>query len=317
MRICEAPGEKEMNTALAVQPKNRALPRPAASKHETKTIRRIFSNDELIERFDSWLLICGMSPNTRTGYIHTARQFGKFLVDRPLTSVTKEDVRGFLACLYERNLAPATLACRHFALRTFFHFLQLGEQVVASPPQFIQTRKIPKRLPKPLSPDEIERLIAAAPEPRDRAVIEVFYATGVRISELAALCIEDVNLGGRVATATVRKGKGGKDRVVGIGRPAVRALREYLSGRMRGRVFPVSSRQIRRIVRDAATRAGLGRVHPHQLRHSFATHCLNHGMDIRYVQEILGHSNLMATQKYLHVAIANLQRTHAKFHPRG
>jgi site-specific recombinase XerD len=366
-----------------------AISRPAKSGAGGYACRRIFDNSQLIERFGKWLVICGHAENTRVNYTVAARQFAKFLVDKPLTAATKEDVRAFIGSLYTKGLAATTIQARLDALRTLGDCLQLGSQVRASVPRYILRRKLPKHLPKALSEEQIERLFAAATAPRDRAILELLYAAGLRVSELASLRIEDVDLHGR--SLTVRCGKGGKDRIALFGRPAARALREYLGERDRGFVFlsegrqqrggvsrhhgvwwgfyrdyrepPVNGkriqrqvrlgdyelptkerarqaldaylagkrvalarpkrdtalcvRQTRRVVADTAKRAGLGRVHPHQLRHSFATHCLNHGMDIRFVQELLGHSSLVATQKYLHLATANLQRVHAQFHPRG
>jgi site-specific recombinase XerD len=277
--------------------------------------RRVFDNGQLLDRFDKWLLICGMSPNTRIGYLEAAKQFAKFLLDRPLTSATKADVLGYVCQLYARNLAPATMSNRHFALRTFFHFLRLGDQVVVSPPHKVQTRKLPKRLPRAKSEEEMCRIITAADSPRNRAILELLYASGLRVNELAHLRVEDLSLDAR--TLRVNRGKGDKDRIALFGLKAARALRDYLGDRQTGPLFGITSRTIWRVVVQAAKRAGVHQVSPHTFRHSFATHLLNRGTDIRYVQELLGHTSLVATQKYLHVAIANIQRTHAQFHPRG
>jgi site-specific recombinase XerD len=239
-----------------------------------------------------------------------------------------------------------------------------------------------------LSEDEVKLLIGAARTPRERAILELGYASGLRVAELAKLRIEDVNLKAR--SLIVIEGKWGNDRVGLFGRPAAAALREYIgdratgylfvqqSGRQRGglwrdrhygiwfgqwrendktgkrvmrtvrlgdyelptrerarqvldtylaRKLPhektpkgrgrLNTRTLYRIIVQAAKRAGLSGVHPHTLRHSMATHCLNHGMDIRHVQELLGHTGLGVTQKYLHLATEDLQRVHAKFSPRG
>lgn len=345
-------------------------------------VRRVFNNDQIIERFEKWLLICGKSQSTRISYRNAARQFAKFLVDKPLTAMTKEDVRAFLGSLYTKGLRATTIQGRLIALRALGDCLQLGGQVRVSVPRYILSRKLPKRLPHAMSEEEIQKLIAAARTPRDLAILELGYASGLRVSELANLRIEDVNLKAR--SLTVRCGKGGKDRIGLFGRPAAAALLEYLGDRSSGFVFvpedhtqrggvwrnpwktwwgiwvetlpsggrkrhcvrlgdceiptkerarqaladylkgklpptpppkadhPLSIRQIRRDVVDAAKRAGLTGVHPHILRHSCATHCLNHGMDIRHVQELLGHTSLVATQKYLHLATAALKKIHTK-----
>lgn len=306
--------QKNLPHYLAVVP-SRARTLATASPTTNHACRRVFNNDQLIERFEKWLLMCGLAVNTRVSYTRTAKEFGGFLADKPITSATREDLRGYIWELYARNLAPTTLSQRHFALRTFFEFLTLGNQVTVSPAHQVQSRKLPKRLPRAKSEEEIGRIIDAADTPRNLAILELLYATGLRVSELANLQIEQINL--RDTSLTVRRGKGGKDRVGFFGRKAAAALKRYLGARCHGSVFGLTSRGIARVVEKAAACAGVDGVSPHTFRHSFATHLLNHGTDIRYVQELLGHENLRATQRYLHVATANLQRTHAKFHPRG
>jgi site-specific recombinase XerD len=298
-----------------------------------------------------------------------------------------EDVRMFLAHLFDRNLQSSTIQGRLFALRVFYDFLNLGGQVSTVPPRYVLTRKVPKRLPHAISEEEIDRLIAAASNSRDMALLELGYATGMRRSELANLRVEDVNLESR--TLIVREGKGGSDRLALFGQKAADALRNHLGARTTGHVFQplqagggvsrdrhgawrgywyerdangwrkvksvrlgdyelptvararealrhylernvdprhfqipakdrkLSDKQIERIIKQAARRAGLKDIHPHVLRHSCATHCLNHGMDVRFVQELLGHASCGTTAKYLHVAITGLQMTHGKFHPHG
>jgi len=376
-------------TDLVNLSKNRALPRLQSS--EAKSIRRIFNNDQLIERFGRWLQVCGKAENTRINYVLAAKQFAKFLVNKPLTAATKEDVRAWIFSLYTRPLAPATIQHRLDSIRVLFDCLQLGGQVRASVPRYILRRKLPKRLPHAISEEEIERLIAAARTPRERALIELGYASALRVSELAHLNVEDLNL--RARSLIVRRGKGGNDRVGLFGKQAAEALQEYLGGRQSGPLFiaqpkvqgggvsrdrrgtwrgywredsdngrrrmrsvrlgdydlPTKQRarealkeflayqlsralsragrpsskgrlSVRGLYRDivkVAKRAGISGVHPHTLRHSCATHCLNRGMDIRFLMEVLGHTSLIATQKYLHLATANLKKTHDKFFPRG
>jgi len=360
---------------------------PVPPANPCGNIRRVFNNDQYIERFDKWLLICGRSENTRTTYITAARQFASFLVNKPVTAATKDDVRDFIGSLYVRSFASATMQCRLDALRVFFDFLHLGGRVRDSVPRRILRRKLPKRLPHAKSKEEIVRILNAAETPRDRAILEMLYATGLRVSELAHLRAEDIHFqDGTVGTVTVRMGKGGKDRPAYFGKSASKALREYLQTRSSGFVFspgrvphggvsrdqwgtwwgfwreteatgrramqsvrlgdyelptkekaraalsshlrgklppespaekPLTTRTIWRIVVEAANRAGVTGMHPHVFRHSMATHLLNSGVDIRFIQEFLGHTSLVATQKYLHVATAHLQATHTKFHPRG
>jgi integrase/recombinase XerD len=375
-----------MRTHLVNLSKKRALPRLPGS--EPTSIRRIFNNDQLIERFGRWLLVCGKAENTRVSYVFTAKQFAKFLVNKPLTAATKEDVRDFIGSLYCKGFAASTMQGRLDALRVLFDCLELGGQVRASVPRFVKRRKLPHRLPHAISEEEMERLIAAARTPRERALIELGYASALRISELAHLNVEDLNL--RARSLIVRRGKGGDDRVGLFGTQAAEALREYLGDRQTGPLFvaepkvqqggvfrgkygdwwgqwreldatgkkrvlrsirlgdydigtrerarealqdylaykltrdvrPVPTRRLstRSLYRDivrVAKRAGISGMHPHVLRHSCATHCLNRGMDIRFLQDLLGHTSLMATQKYLHLATANLKNIHDKFFPRG
>jgi integrase/recombinase XerD len=354
-----------------------------ASDHR---IRRVFDNRQIIEKFDEWLMICGKAKNTRESYTLAAKQLGKFLLDKPLTAITKEDVRGFIGFLYTKGFAASTIQTRLDALRCLGDCLQLGGQTRASVPRYLLRRKLPKRLPPVKSEKEIQRLIAATRTPRDLAIMELGYASGLRVDELANLYVEDVNLRGR--SLIVRQGKGGDDRIALFGRSAADALRAYIGDRMSGRVFlqhprrqrggvwkdhasagwwgrwceldengkrvmrdvrlgdydipnkerarialdaflagklpargpdkePLGKKGIYRVIVAAAKRAGIPGVHPHILRHSCATHCLNHGMDIRHVQEMLGHTSLVATQKYLHVSTVNLKRIHTKFFPKG
>lgn len=369
-------------------PKLAIVPSPA-SDHR---IRRIFDNSQIIERFDEWLMICGKSQHTRDSYTLAAKQLGKFLVNKPLASITKEDVRGFIGSLYTKGFAASTMQVRLDALRSLGDCLQLGGQVRASVPRYLLRRKLPKRLPPVKSEKEIERLIAATRTPRDLAIIELGYASGLRVNELAKLRIEDVNL--RARSLIVRQGKGGDDRIALFGRPAADALGNYFGKRISGPAFvrqqqrgtvkkhwntwwgkwgetdkhgervlqkngrrvvrhirlgdfpnkerahqaleafiradknrtihpekistdALTTRQIYRVIVKTAKRAGISGVHPHILRHSMATHCVNHGMDIRHVQELLGHAGLQVTQKYLHLSTVNLKRVHTKFFPKG
>ena len=377
-----------MRTYLVNLSKKRALPRLPGS--EPKSIRRIFNNDQLIERFGRWLLVCGKAENTRVNYVLAAKQFSKFLVNKPLTAATKEDVRAWIFSLYTKPLAATTMQHRLDSIRALFDCLQLGGQVRAAVPRFVLRRKLPKRLPHAISEEEIERLIAAARTPRERALIELGYASALRISELAHLNVEDLNL--RARSLIVRRGKGGDDRIGLFGKQAADALREYLGERQSGPLFVAQPRietqqggvtrgkygdwwgqwreldatggkrvlksirlgdyeigtrerarealktyldyKLKPYVRPAPTRrvvvmslyrdivkvakrAGISGMHPHVLRHSCATHCLNRGMDIRFLQDLLGHTSLVATQKYLHLATANLKSVHDKFFPRG
>jgi site-specific recombinase XerD len=375
-----------MNAKLLAYSQIKALPTLAPAR-KPSAIRRVFDNSQIIERFDKWLLICGKSEHTRRAYTVAAKQFGAFLVNKPLTAATKEDVRAFIGSLYTKGRAATTIQARLDALRVLGDCLQLGSQVRVSVPRYIVRRKLPKRLPHAISEEEIKRLIAAARPPRDLAILELGYASGLRVSELANLRVEDVSLPGR--SLLVRQGKGGDDRIALFGRPAAAALREYIGDRMSGRLFlqhplhqrggvtrdqwgvwrgwwremdengkhaqrsirlgdyelptkeraqlaldaylksknklprrapdakPLGTKGVYRVILAAAKRAGIIGVTPHTLRHSCATHCLDHGMDVRQVQELLGHASIMATQKYLHVSTVSLKNVHTKCFPKG
>ena len=343
------------------------------------------ANRELAQKFDSWLTSQNYSPHTRLAYSKIVRDFCEFLGSKNLTEVQHFDIRAYLGHLSQRGLAPSSLAQNLHGLRTFFDFLNMGGAVNFVAPRFIRTRKVPKRLPRLLSEEQVRRLIEAARSPRDRAVLELFYATGCRVSEIAGIKIEHVDFAGHSIRVV---GKGSKERIVLFGRPAAKALMEYLGGRRTGYLFeddrppqrgclttgkkrsewrgvwrdysngegerrekylgsvskkmsraqawaklrkllesanlvrpkgsrPMAHETIRRIVGSTALRAGLGSVHPHMLRHSFATHLLNRGADLRCVQELLGHSSLSTTAIYTHVSMTNLAETLKRCHPRG
>jgi integrase/recombinase XerC len=369
-----------MNDAFITHQRNQALGKPPGPT----SIRRVFNNDQIIERFGRWLLACHKAEKTRVNYTIAARQFAKFL-DKPLTSATKEDVRAFLFSLYGK-MAPTTIQARLDALRVLFDCLQLGSQVRFPVPRQVLRRKLPKRLPPIKTEEEIGRLIAAAQTPRELVLIELGYASGLRVAELANLNIEDIDV--PAGTLIVRHGKGGDDRKAYFGNLAAKALRVYIGRRQSGPLFyaeprrqrggvtrgkhgdwwgqwreidpatgrrvmrslrlgdyeikdrdqarrvlteylefrlddpqavykRLSTRSLFRVVVTIAKRAGVEGMHPHILRHSCATHCLDHGMDIRHVQEVLGHKGLGATQQYLHVSMTKLKDVHDKFFPRG
>lgn len=293
----------------------------AVPKREKPVRSHTRSNRKLAEQFQAWLVTRSYSANTQRAYTKLLREFADFTGAKSFTEVDHLDVRAFLAHLQARGCSPNTLARELYALRSFYDFLGLGGVMQFCPPRFIRTRKIPKRLPRFLSEEQVARLIQAAQSPRDRALLELLYATGCRVSEIVGIRLEDVDFGNR----TIRVlGKGAKERMVLFGGAAQNALLEYLGDRRDGYLFekdgkPLSARgTIYRIVRSAALRAGLKQlVHPHMLRHSFATHLLNRGADIRCVQELLGHSSISTTQIYTHVSITNLAETLKRCHPRG
>jgi site-specific recombinase XerD len=296
------------------------------------------SNLYLVEGFNQWLTIQNYSASTRINYCTDVRDLACFAARSSLLEIERHHVVEYLRFLKEfRNLAAASIARAIFSLRKFYKFLTLGAIVHRVPMLTISSPKVPTRLAQALSKDQIEKLLAAARTPRDLAVLELFYGSGIRRAELQALDCEDVHFDAdaKGGSAFVRHGKGDKQRVTIFGRFAADALRIYVKGRTtgplilaerhshKGSVVPgdismrLGMRTIERIVKKVARRAGLGDIRPHQLRHSFATHLLDGGTNIVYIAELLGHSSISATQRYLHVATAELIRIHNNFHPNG
>jgi len=273
---------------------------------------------EMIDQFLSYLQIeCGLSPNTILAYGRDLRPFRG-----PLTRAALQDfMSGLLAGKRRR---ASSIARASAALRSFLKFL--GKDDLA---RFVLAPKKPRLLPHPLDGAQIQDLMETDTgdrlSSRDRALLELLYACGLRVSEISTLRLTDLNLDAGYLRCF---GKGAKERIVPIGKKAILALRDYFAGE-RGDtpcefVF-VSSKggrlvreSIWRVVRKHARHADLrGRVFPHALRHSFATHLVEGGADLRYVQEMLGHSKISTTQIYTQVDRKRLLAVHRKFHPRG
>jgi len=277
-----------------------------------------------------------LSPRTLDGYGRDLADYHVFARRHRLVTwaeATPTFVDGYFATLLQRGLAGATVARRRSALRGFHAFLARVEGRTHDPLALLAAPRRERKLPAPLSLDDIEALLAqpqgeGALALRDRAMLELGYACGLRVSELVGLERVDVDLAGRGVTVT---GKGDKQRVVPFGRPAAGALRAWLErGRTplvararHERVFcnarggPLTRGGWWKILRGHARRAGLAaRVHPHALRHSFATHLLEGGADLRVVQELLGHASVTTTAIYTHLDRSYLREVHRQFHPR-
>jgi len=287
----------------------------------------------------------GRRPHTVDAYRRDACDVARALtavgVDAP-QAVDRDALRGYLADLADAGYARSTIARRTSTLRTWFGLLERRGLVTADPSALLLAPKQGRHLPRVLRVDQVEAMIAATDPAtprgsRDRALIELLYASGARIEEACTLTLDRLDL----AQSQVRlEGKGGKERIVPIGGAAIRALRAYLDTArpallagtgarasavrptdglvLRGdRGGPLGTRDARTIVGRLAERAGVGHVTPHTLRHSFATHLLEGGADLRVVQELLGHASLATTQRYTHLSRGRLREVHALAHPRA
>ncbi len=279
------------------------------------------------------LLAARRSPRTVDAYRRDLSRLSGF-VGKPLAKATVEELERYTAQLRADGLAATTIARRTAAARTFFRHLQLLGVRGDNPAAELTLPRRTRKLPRTLSPGEVERLIAAADARgvtpralRDRALVELLYGAGLRVSEAVGLGKGGVDLDDRLVRVT---GKGGKERVVPVGRPAIDALRRYLA---RGRPFLDRRRRPELFLNakgGALTRAGAflilrrladvaglepGRVHPHLLRHSFATHLLEGGADLRSVQELLGHADLGTTELYTHVSDRRRRESYFQAHP--
>lgn len=276
----------------------------------------------------------GLSPRTVSAYRSDIGAFFAWAQERTLDArkAQRTDLDDFLWSQRERGLKPASLFRKVESLKSYFAFETLEERLPESPAETLRTPRIPARLPKYLTKDEAARLLAAPntadyEDVRDRAMLELLYACGLRVSELVSLKPESANLqDGWVKVL----GKGNKERMVPVHPRALAAVRAYLAERERrfkspaaelflGRTGKKLSRvQFWRRLRDLGERAGIKqRLHPHLLRHTFATHLLQGGADLRSVQEMLGHADLATTQIYTHLDASALKAAHAKHHPRG
>ena len=273
----------------------------------------------------------GASPHTLRSYAADLTEFTSFLAAERIDGLPGADtraIRAFLAQLHGRRLAKATIARKLAAVRSCFRFLARRGVLEVNPARQVRSPRLGRRLPSVLPKDEATQLLDAAPEPtaagaRDRALLELLYASGLRVAEGCGLDLDDVD----EARRTVRVlGKGDKERVVPVGETALEALDAYLAmrGRQRGPLFlnarggRLTPRSAHRIVKRLARRAGITqRVTPHTLRHSFATHMLGEGADLRLIQELLGHRRLSTTQRYTHVSPEHLMRVYDAAHPRA
>lgn len=294
--------------------------------------------DFLLEGFRDFLsLESGNSPNTVEAYVRDLRRLGEFAASKGVRDpgkVTRHHLRDHVYLLKDLGLSAATIRRAVSAIRTYYRFLAGDGRVTDDPSDRLAAPRRGRVLPDTLSVAEVEALLAAphVDEPlawRDRSLLELAYGGGLRVSELCGLLVTDLQLTENLVRVF---GKGGKERLVPLGRSVIGAVSVYLHtlrpaldrGRSGGRLLlnargqPLSRVGAWGIVKRAAARSGSRkRVTPHTLRHSFATHLLEGGADLRAVQEMLGHADLSTTQIYTHVDREYLRSVHKQYHPRG
>ena len=278
---------------------------------------------------------CQLSENTVLAYGRDLQTFEEWREGRPIGKLSIADLSEYAAWLQRRRLAAASISRNLVALKVFFRYLQLEGVLRENHAELLGTQKLWQRVPEVLSPSQVDRFLRAPRKMdrywrRDRAILELLYATGCRASELSMLKLEDLHLDDRFIHC---RGKGGKQRLVPLSQTAVEVVQEYLATDRpmlteNSPTVPwvIVSRRGRRLRREAiwelikkyAMRVGApSSVSPHTMRHSFATHLLAGGADLRQVQELLGHANITTTQIYTHVDASRLKRVHREFHPRA
>lgn len=286
---------------------------------------------------DSLAVEHGLSRNTIEAYGRDLKRFLAFLShhDTPLLTAPPSAIVAFLTSLKAEGLAPRSYARALVAIRQLYRFLKGEKLIEKSPASLIELPNFPKKLPEILSLDEVEKLLSAPKSAtplglRDRSMLETLYATGLRVTELVSLRLNDLNF--QVGYITVF-GKGSKERIVPLGESAMLWLRRYLETarpailkvRESDHLFVTSrgGRMTRQnfwaLIKRYGLKCGIssGKIKPHTVRHSFATHIMERGADLRFVQALLGHADISTTQIYTHLETSRLKELHGKHHPRG
>lgn len=302
--------------------------------------------EEALAAFERHLRVeRNLSPQTIRAYMADLGQFRGFLAQGPagragggdfLEQADSLALRSYLADLYRRKLRKTSIGRKLAALKTFYAFLLREGRIRTSPAELIQAPKAEKYVPKVLSVDDMFALLgdlfdAGSLGRRDRAILELFYGSGIRLSELAGLNVQDVDLAGSLVKV---RGKGARERLVPLGPPCREALERWIRERHvlarqegTGSETPLflnhsggrlSGRSVARLLDGYVRKSGIGRkISPHALRHSFATHLLDAGADLRSIQEMLGHKSLSTTQKYTAVSIGRLLDVYDRAHPKA
>ena len=279
---------------------------------------------------------CHLSPNTVQAYGRDMKRFFEWLGSKSIPKLTISQLSDYVAWLSKFELSASSIARNIVALRMFFKYLQLEGVLVDNHAELLGSQKLWERVPEVISPTAIDHFLAA-PKPdhplyqRDRAILEILYATGCRVSEVAGLKLRDLKLAKRYLKC---HGKGNKQRMAPLNPPAVKAIEQYLNKLRPGLAsmkiedpdwlfLSRTGRKLRReaiweLVKKYAAIAGISpQTSPHTFRHSFATHLLAGGADLRQVQEMLGHSSIATTQIYTHVDQSRLKKVHQQYHPRA
>jgi integrase/recombinase XerD len=313
-------------------------PIPALTKEEAEKVRDSLRRHYHVEQFEDYMLFeRSLADNSQSAYGRDVESFvlemGRQGLDSP-KEVERSHVAEYLNRLAEVELAASSLARKSSSIRLYFRFLA-GEGLISQDPtDTLELPRLSRRLPHVLSLQEIMALIGAVDRKalgglRDTALLETMYATGMRVSEVTGLPLQNLHLDRGMVLVF---GKGSKERIVPVGDAAILALQAYLDqerpllerGRGIGRVFlnlrgtPLTRMGIWKILRKYALLAGVeNEVHPHVLRHSFATHLIENGADLRAVQEMLGHADIVTTQIYTHLSNETLRQIHRDYHPRA
>ncbi len=272
----------------------------------------------------------------RNASSHTVRNYKRDLEDffsfcqKAPEDVKEEDIARYVRHLSKKRLKPTSISRKLSSLRTFYRYLKRAGLIKENPARAVRNPKTGRRLPAYLSPEEVDTLIESAESYRDRAILELLYSTGIRVSELCNLKVRDIDLRNMKAIVV---GKGKRERIVYFGEKAKEALLKYIQEErpkylekhpelsehlFLSRKGKLSDMSVRRMIKRCASKAGIHKeVYPHLLRHTFATHMLEGGLDLRSVQELLGHKNIETTEVYTHVSIRRLVEVYDKTHPRA
>ncbi len=298
-------------------------------------------NVALIEEFLKSLQERRMSPATVRAYRADLSDFAKYLDRKTMKSVIeldKSDIRAYFGRIKEQNLKTNSFIRKLATIRSFFKYLMRTEKIAKNPAATLHTPRREQKIPNFLTTDELTHLIVAICQVknqeaalRNRAWIELVYSCGIRVSEASGLSIGDIDFWNKTVSVI---GKGNKQRIVPLGSIGMKALRDYLKLRGQDVLSPtsqknpvftslrsksrLSTRAMHTIIEQAALKAGIRRkISPHVVRHTFATHMVDAGCDLRTVQEMLGHKNLSTTQIYTHVTTERMKKTYEKAHPRA